>query len=51
MRELDGALDCDRGFSPPTNLMPVRREGIDVGERLKAGGAPQSTRREGWTSG
>lgn len=27
--ELDGALDCDLGFSPLTNLMPIRREGLD----------------------
>jgi hypothetical protein len=25
---LDGALDCDLGFSPLTNLMPVRRHGL-----------------------
>jgi hypothetical protein len=25
---LDGALDCDLGFSPLTNLMPVRRLGL-----------------------
>ena len=26
--ELAGALDCDLGFSPLTNLMPVRRHGL-----------------------
>jgi hypothetical protein len=25
---LGGALDCDLGFSPLTNLMPVRRHGL-----------------------
>jgi hypothetical protein len=25
---LDGALDCDLGFSPLTNLMPLRRHGL-----------------------
>ena len=25
---LEGALDCDLGFSPLTNLMPVRRHGL-----------------------
>jgi uncharacterized protein len=28
MEAVDGALDCDLGFSPLTNLMPVRREGL-----------------------
>jgi uncharacterized protein len=26
---LTGALDCDLGFSPLTNLLPVRRHGLD----------------------
>lgn len=26
---LAGALDCDLGFSPLTNLLPVRRQGLD----------------------
>ncbi len=28
---LDGALDCDLGLSPLTNLMPVRRNGLHLG--------------------
>jgi hypothetical protein len=28
MRPLEAALDCDLAFSPLTNLMPVRREGL-----------------------
>ena len=28
-RALEGALDCDLGLSPLTNLMPVRRHGLD----------------------
>ena len=27
--ELAGALDCDLGLSPLTNLMPIRRSGLD----------------------
>src|SRR5436305_10560650 len=26
---IEGALDCDLGFSPLTNLMPIRRTGLD----------------------
>ena len=26
--ELDGALDCDLGLSPLTNLMPIRRHAL-----------------------
>ena len=29
--ELDGALDCDLGFSPLTNLMPIRRGRLHEG--------------------
>src|SRR4051794_21287627 len=29
MAKLDGALDCDLGLSPLTNLMPIRRSGLD----------------------
>ena len=29
--ELDGALDCDLGLSPLTNLMPVRRHALHEG--------------------
>ena len=29
--ELDGALDCDLGLSPLTNLMPVRRTDLHTG--------------------
>jgi hypothetical protein len=31
MAELEGALDCDLGLSPLTNLMPIRRSGLDRG--------------------
>lgn len=27
--QLQGALDCDLGFSPLTNLMPIQRAGLD----------------------
>src|SRR4051812_16554170 len=27
--ELEGALDCDLGYSPLTNSMPIRRSGLD----------------------
>lgn len=30
--ELTGALDCDLGLSPLTNLMPIRRSGLDRNE-------------------
>jgi hypothetical protein len=30
--ELDGALDCDLGRSPLTNLMPIRRDGLHARE-------------------
>ena len=29
MASLAGAFDCDLGFSPLTNLMPIRRSGLD----------------------
>ena len=30
--DLDGCLDVDLGFTPATNLLPVRRLGLEVGE-------------------
>lgn len=30
---LDGCIDVDLGFTPATNTLPIRRIGLDVGER------------------
>ena len=35
-RELDGALDCDLGFSPLTNAMPVLRDRMQDGGEARA---------------
>ena len=32
VRELDGALDVDLGFTPATNTLPIRRLALDVDE-------------------
>lgn len=29
LKAVEGALDCDLGLSPLTNLMPIRRSGLD----------------------
>jgi hypothetical protein len=34
-RELDGVLDCDLGFSPLTNAMPVLRDALQDGGEAK----------------
>ena len=33
MPEVSGAADIDLGFSPSTNLLPIRRLGLKVGEQ------------------
>jgi hypothetical protein len=33
--EVDGAVDLDLNFSPSTNLLPIRRLGLEVGQEAK----------------
>jgi hypothetical protein len=35
MSTLDGALDIDLGFTPATNLLPIRRLTLEIGERAE----------------
>jgi len=56
---LSGCIDIDLGFSPSTNLLPIRRLSLDVGEEAEVNAAwltfpslvfevlPQMYRREG----
>ncbi|HEX2201813.1 MAG TPA: putative glycolipid-binding domain-containing protein [Longimicrobium sp.] len=37
--EVEGCVDFDLNFSPSTNLLPIRRLGLDVGEEAEASAA------------